>query len=124
MSLKKEYLMADDVLDLPEFLERVQDDKELLLELFDIFIEDFKLKRVQLTQAIEQKNFAQIRAIAHSLKGSTGNISAKLLRLTCIKLEELGQANSLAGIQDQLITLDKQFQDLVNRIVIVKKELK
>lgn len=116
--------MADDVLDLPEFLERVQDDKELLLELFDIFIEDFKLKRVQLTQAIEQKNFAQIRAIAHSLKGSTGNISAKLLRLTCIKLEELGQANSLAGIQDQLITLDKQFQDLVNRIVIVKKELK
>ena len=37
--------MAEDIIDLPDVLERVQDDKELLLELLDIFQEDFVSKR-------------------------------------------------------------------------------
>ena len=37
--------MSEEILDLKEVMERVQDDKELLLELFDIFITDYSEKR-------------------------------------------------------------------------------
>jgi len=47
--------MGREVLDLNEFLERVQNDKELLLELLDIFVEDFQEKRKQMVYDIRVK---------------------------------------------------------------------
>ena len=65
--------MSDEVLDLNEFLERVQDDKELLLELLDIFSDDYQKKRVQLEEAVNKNDSEQIKSVAHSLKGASGN---------------------------------------------------
>ena len=116
--------MNDQVFDLKEFLERVQDDKELLLELLDIFVEDYKAKYKQLQEAINNKNIEEIKSIAHSLKGSSGNISAKLLRTTCLKLEELGKNNDLAQAKEYLIQMDQQFKDLLVCIDTTKAQLK
>ena len=44
--------MSEEIIDLKEVLERVQDDKELLDELFDIYQEDFVQKRQALGEAI------------------------------------------------------------------------
>ncbi len=116
--------MNDEILDLNEFLERVQDDKELLLELFDIFIADYKEKSQLLQTAIDTNNYEQIKNIAHSLKGSSGNISAKLLRASCLKLEEIGKNGDLAQAKEYLIQMDKHFQDLLVRIEATKQQLK
>ena len=115
--------MDKDVLDLPEFLERVQDDKELLLELFDIYIQDFKDKRLALKEAVAANDFEQIKNLAHSLKGASGNISAKLLRVTFLKFEEMGKNQNLASASETLALMDQQFQDLLNRIATVKQQL-
>jgi len=114
----------DQVLDLKEFLERVQDDKELLLELLDIFVEDYKDKSQQLNEAVQRNNYEQMRSVAHSLKGSSGNISAKVMRQTFTKLEEMGQNNNLTGAGDLLKNLKGQFEDFTARINQVKEELR
>lgn len=114
--------MSEEILDLNELLERVQDDKELLVELLDIFVEDFQEKDKQLAAAIEQKNYDQIKSIAHSLKGASGNISAKALREVCIKIEEMGKANDLTGAADVVADMGKEFEALSSRISEVKNE--
>jgi len=115
--------MDEVIIDTEEFLERVQDDKELLFELFDIFLEDFVEKREALTVAVEGKDYDQVRGIGHSLKGASGNISAKALRGFCIELEEMGKNKNLDGAEGVLKNLDQAFENLTARIEEVKKEL-
>ena len=115
--------MDEVVLDIEEFLERVQDDKELLFELFEIFIEDFEEKRALLTTAAAEKDYEKVRGIAHSIKGASGNISAKAVRVISMTLEDMGKESCLDGIEEILTKLDKAFEALVIRIEEVKKEL-
>ena len=115
--------MENEVLDLEEFLERVQDDKKLLLELLDIFVQDFKEKRTQMGEAVRNKDIDQIKKITHALKGSSGNISAKLLRLVIVQLENMGKNNDLNGADEALSEMDRKFEELTARIAALKQEL-
>lgn len=115
--------MSDEILNLSEFLERVQNDNELLLELLDIFVEDFGNKRKLLAEAVEKKDHVTLREVAHSLKGAAGNISAISLRESFLKLEDMGKDNVLTNVEDLLNTIDKQFEDLTGHIVTVKEQL-
>ncbi len=112
-----------DVIDLKEFLERVQDDKDLLKELLDIYREDYLTKRVSLESAIKINNYEEVKSIAHSLKGASGNISAKALRETFMKLEEMGKNKNLTGAEALLPVVDQQYGDLSKRIDQLKIEL-
>ena len=116
--------MSDQLLDLVEFKERVQDDIDLLLELLDIFVADYVGKRKALEEAVSKKDFDQLKSVAHSLKGASGNISAKNLREVLIKLEEMGKSNDLSSAGATLAQLDEAYQALEKRIDEVKQELK
>ena len=116
--------MSQVVIDVPEFMDRVQDDKELFLELLDIYIEDFHKKRILLQQALENNDFEEIKGIAHSLKGSSGNISAKMLRESFLRLEEMAKSQDLKDFKKFLSDLDQQFQDVIRRTSELKVELK
>jgi len=115
--------MSDEILDLNEFLERVQNDKKLLLELLDIFVEDFQQKRKLIDEAVAKSDYEQIKRISHSLKGSSGNISAKSLREILLKFEEMGKNSNLSGVDEVLVEIDAQFQKLIDRIHGLKEEL-
>ena len=116
--------MSEEILDLKEVLDRVQDDKELLLELFDIFVPDYAAKRTLLGKAIDTNDFEQVISIAHSLKGASGNISAKLLRGTFMRLETMGKAGSLSDAHEILKLMDQQYKDLLVRIEEIRQEFK
>lgn len=116
--------MSEETLDLKEVMERVQDDKELLLELFDIFITDYSEKRMLLEKAVAANDVNQVVGIGHSLKGASGNISAKLMRATFATLENMGKSGSLANAQETLALLDQQFGDLQTRINQIRIEFK
>ena len=112
-----------EIIDLKDALERVQDDKELLCELFDIFSEDFPPKRDKMWAAFEKSDCASFQMIAHGFKGATGNISAHRMHETCVDLDKMGKACDISGARLLLETLDKQFADLKVEIVRLKKEL-
>lgn len=115
--------MSEEIIDVPEFLDRVMEDKDLLKELLDIFTTDFAQKREELGQAIPAKDFETIRNVAHSLKGASGNISAKPLREVCTVLEHKGKTSDGDGLEELLVDLDKQYAVLLERIVTLKEEL-
>lgn len=108
--------MSQDILDFKEFMNRVQDDKDLLFELLDIFVQDFQTKRQELKEAVEKSNSEAIEHVAHFLKGSCGNISAKSLRAIFCKLEEKGAKGYLEGLEQDLEDIDQKYEELVVQI--------
>lgn len=104
--------MNKEVLDLEDVMERVQDDMELLLELLDIFHNDFLEKRKKITRLVKEGDCEHLRDLAHSLKGAAGNISAKSLFASFLKLEKMAEEKKLVNIDELLSLIDRQFQDL------------
>jgi HPt (histidine-containing phosphotransfer) domain-containing protein len=115
--------MGEEIIDLKDVLERVQDDKELLNELFDIYQEDFVAKRQALGEAIATHNIVKIKEIAHSMKGSSGNISAKPLHAACLKLELLAKDGKTDGMQEVATAIDGYFEQVKVFAARFKKEL-
>ena len=115
--------MSEVVVDMEEFMDRVQEDTGLLLELFEIFLEDFGEKREQLGEAVSTGDMEKIRSVAHSLKGASGNISAKSLREVCLRIEEKGKAEDGEGLDAIFTDLDQAFDALSRRIEEIKQEI-
>ena len=116
--------MDKNILDLKDVLERVQDDWELLMELLDIFAEDYAEKRETLHGRLEENNSEEVRNIAHSIKGAAGNISARAIHATCERIEKFAEEGNLAPVKGLLGPLDKQFGDLQACIQELKKRKK
>ena len=65
----------DPFLDWSELLERVGSDGDLLLELFDVFREEFPRMQEALQNALKSGDFTEIRRVAHSMKGMLLSLS-------------------------------------------------
>ena len=114
--------MSKDILDVADALDRVQDDKELFLELLDIFQEDYTEKRRQLGQFVAANDLEQTANTAHSLKGAAGNISAAGVNKVCAQIEQLAEDRALTDYQSLLKKLDEQYRLLDEHIKIIKKD--
>jgi len=110
------------IIDLKDALDRVQDDKELLLELFDIFTEDFTGKRDLFWKAFESHDVVAFQHLAHGLKGATGNISAARMHENCIVLDKLGKDGDIATAKAALELLDGQFAEFKVEAARLKAE--
>ncbi len=104
--------MSEPIVDLKDVLERVQDDKELLVELFAIYEEDFINKRKSLGEAVAAKDITKIKEIAHSMKGSSGNVSIKPMYAACLQLEQLAKENKTDGMAELLTAIDGYFEEV------------
>jgi HPt (histidine-containing phosphotransfer) domain-containing protein len=104
--------MSEKALDFEDFMNRVQDDKDLFFELLDIFVQDFHPKRQELGEAVEKGDSTTVEHVAHFLKGSCGNISAKAMRAIFSKLEQKGVSGSLEGLEQDLKDIDQRFEEL------------
>ena len=116
--------MSEEIVDLKEVLERVQDDRELLLELFDIFIEDYPNKLNAIKQASQKKDFEALRDAAHSMKGASGNLSAKRLYAIFLKIEQTAKSNSMDGLEGILKEVEGAFLDFKNHAAKLKEDFK
>lgn len=116
--------MSEEAIDLKEVLERVQDDRELLLELFDIFLEDCPVKIQAIRDAAAKKDISQLKDVAHSMKGAAGNISAKKMHASFLKIEQLAKTDDLAGINNVFKELDNQLADVRSYASKFRQELK
>ena len=79
-------------IDLTEGVNRVSGNHELYKKLLLTFYQDNKEKTQQIKQALQANDFNTARHLAHSVKGVSGNISAKRLFAAARNLElELNQ---------------------------------
>ncbi|MBI4309048.1 MAG: Hpt domain-containing protein, partial [Candidatus Omnitrophica bacterium] len=72
--------------------------------------------------AVTAGDFVKIKEAAHSIKGSSGNLSVKPMHAACLQLEQLAKSNSTAGMDDLIKAIDGQFEQLKMFAARLKKE--
>lgn len=104
--------MEHAILDFEDVMNRIQDDMELLVELLEIYEEDFQVKMPQLETAISGQAVERVRDLAHSLKGASGNISAIRLREIFSVMEKEAAEGNITQAQALLDQARIQFKEL------------
>lgn len=89
-------------------LEEIMEDE--FPELIQVFIADSDPRIKALEQALEQNNCKELREIAHSFKGASGNISALPLADLCFQLEEKARNDILEGVSELIIRINDEYK--------------
>jgi two-component system, sensor histidine kinase and response regulator len=108
---KKEETVSSDVVDVAQLLDRIDDDRNFLAELVEIFRRDYPHSVNAVRSAIDTGNAAGLQHSAHTLKGTLANLSALSASALAAELEQMGRSVNLAGAQS---TLDRLALELPN----------
>ena len=108
------------VLNLKELLSRVEDDHELLNELFLIFKSTFPSHLQRLSDAVANQLPEQVEAESHTLKGMLLNLSAARAAALAADLENLGHQGKIAGMSEVLIGFQSEAQTLLLQMEAVE----
>ena len=95
----------------PEVLAGLRElgDAELLAELAGMFFEDAATRLEDLRRAVEGGDALFVERVAHTLKGSSGNIGARGMAAICAELQEVGTSGDLARARELLGRLEEEF---------------
>ncbi|MGB8658402.1 MAG: response regulator [Candidatus Zixiibacteriota bacterium] len=97
-------------LDIPEALNRVNGDKELLREILREFSNYLPQQLRKLEEAAGKADPKMVEKEAHSLKGAASNMGAKTMAELALRLERLGRGGNLVGIQRMIDDLMSEFK--------------
>jgi HPt (histidine-containing phosphotransfer) domain-containing protein len=86
-------------------MRRVDGDADLLVELVNIFLEDYPKQLACLTQALAQSDYATVRHAAHTLKGSLAYLGAS-------EGEHLSQAIEQAAERNDAVVTRRRVPEL------------
>ncbi len=105
------------MIDKKQFLENFQYfDNEVVLEIINIFIDEYPERMETLRKNISEKDFDQIRFNAHSLKGVVANFVAP-------EVQELARQLEIKGTNKDLVDVEALFQELKEKTGLVVDEL-
>lgn len=99
----------NDAIDRESLMERVDDDLELLAELVEIYEEDAALHLGSIKTAISALDGEQLTKSAHSLKGSSFNMSADGLAAMAQNLEIAGKEGKFDDCPQTLTEMEAEF---------------
>jgi len=74
------------------------DHDEFLREIAGIFLDDTPQRIAELTQSLTAGDTAKFTRAAHSIKGSSANLGAMILRTVAERLEHQSPKEGLAGV--------------------------
>jgi HPt (histidine-containing phosphotransfer) domain-containing protein len=112
------------VLEPEEFEEQVGGDRELMVEIIDLFFEERRRQIPEMRLALANGQFAQLSRLAHTIKGSLGSLRATRARWRAHELEfaaggEDGNScrESFSAFEQDLNALDPELVLLRERVV-------
>jgi HPt (histidine-containing phosphotransfer) domain-containing protein len=111
-----------DVLNLTELLSRVDNDQELVNELFFIFKSVFPSHLQRLSDAVTKELPKQVEAESHTLKGMLLNLSAARAAALAAALENMGREGKIAGMRDALTGFQNEAETLLLQIESVESQ--
>jgi CheY-like chemotaxis protein len=100
------------VLDWDAALEQVGKDASLLDEIVQIYLEECPRWRTELHQAMTRRDAAQIRRIAHTMKGSLVQLGARPAFEAALRLETLARDDNLTGAANAWAALENELDRL------------
>jgi HPt (histidine-containing phosphotransfer) domain-containing protein len=102
-------------------LERLDGNEELLRDLMGIFIEESNILMLALRQAIGQRNMAEVRRLAHSIKGGVEHFAAHSVGAAALRLETMGRDGDLAGADEAFAQLDCEVEKLKQVLTVAAR---
>lgn len=91
-----------------ELLERVDNDRDLMRELLEIFKSDFPRHHSELLAAVAGGDMRRVQSIGHTLKGMFSNLAAGRAAATAAELEKIGNGSSTSSLPEALTALEKE----------------
>ncbi|HXX22040.1 MAG TPA: response regulator [Terriglobia bacterium] len=113
----------EELLDEPLLMSRVDNDPQLLNDLVDLFLEECPRLLEEIRVAIDKKDAKAAAAGARSLRGSTGNLAARLASEAALRLESLVQAEDWVHAESGLQELECQLGRLKPALRAVQEEI-
>lgn len=86
-------------------------DPELLMDLITMFLDDGPSKVEAVQQGVAVGDFDKAERAAHSLKGSSGNLGARLLQDVCEKLQVAARNHQLDTSRELVPQLQTTYAD-------------
>jgi CheY-like chemotaxis protein len=102
----------DEPLDLPALWDRVGGDSQLLGELVDIYLCESPSMLAAAQQALQNKDGRELARVAHTLKGSVGNFSARSTRELAERLEGFAEQGDFSSARTTMNTLEQAMERL------------
>jgi PAS domain S-box-containing protein len=99
---------------------RVDSDPQLLRDLVDLFLEECPRLVDEIRVALDRKDAKAVERGAHSLKGCTSNLAAKMASEAALKVERLAHAGDLVRAESVLPELECQLVRLKPALLAVR----
>ncbi len=101
-----EHASLEQYVNMPELLARIENDSELLRELFALFQEDFPRLRDALHNAVQSGDPRQVEKAAHALRGVLASLSIKHGAALAANVEAAARAGDEREIQQAMAAFD------------------
>ncbi len=105
-------------------LERCVNDKNLVIDLINIFFSSSKERLGRLEDAINNKNASEISLEAHSLKSSCLNFGAKKAAELAKEIEKSSSENDFSKINSLLLCIKEEISEITTELIKFKEFLK
>jgi signal transduction histidine kinase/DNA-binding NarL/FixJ family response regulator len=96
-------------IDEADLMERVDNDREFLAELIELFKEDGPALLGELRDAVAGRDGAAVARAAHTIKGTVGNFCAASAMQMALEIEIMGKEDSLDHAAETLAALEREF---------------
>ena len=106
--MNPEQVWLEQYVNMSELLARVDNDRDLLAELFELFQEDFPRLRSAINGAVDSGNLPQVEKAAHSLKGMLANLSIKQGTELAANIEAVARAGDMLQIRQAVAAFDRE----------------
>jgi two-component system, sensor histidine kinase and response regulator len=110
---EEEKYMPDVMIDLPELLARVENDREFMRDLLLIFKEEFPRHLDALRNAVNSLDGEKVATEAHTLKGMLSNLAAIPAASAAARLEQLGRNREVAEFQEACASFENLSKELL-----------
>src|ERR1700677_1642779 len=101
------------LVNMPDLLDRVDNDREFITELFQLFRVEFPRLQIELQEAVSSKNMWQTARTAHMLKGMLANLSIEQAAADVETLESAAAQGDQPGTQNALIAFNNEVAALL-----------
>lgn len=97
-------------------------DKDVIVEIIDLFFEEYPERVKSLEEAINQKDYDLLKTTAHSLKGVISHFHAEEPRSLAKELEDKGTNHDMTGVESVFRQLKEKADKMLEELKEIKKE--
>jgi two-component system, sensor histidine kinase and response regulator len=101
------------LVNMPDLLDRVDNDREFIQELFQLFRVEFPRLQIELQEAVSSKHMWQTARTAHTLKGMLANLSIEQAAAAVETLESTAAQGDQPGTEHALIAFNNEVAALL-----------